>query len=116
MKVYAGIFCVALAIGIAIGYYLNNKPPEIRIVKETKTEYKYIKKVETCEEYKKAYESPIEITATTNKDWLNVVATDTYKQSEKGFKIGQKQNWNYLIYGGIALFVGGGATVWAIKR
>lgn len=98
------------------GIYYGQKPPEIKIIKETKTEYKYIKQATTCEEWKKAYESPIEITGTTKADWLNVKATDGYKQSEKGFKIGAKQNWNLVLCAGGIGIITGGLIIWRAKK
>ena len=73
----------------------------IRIVEETKTEYRYIKVASTCEDFKIAYESPIEISGTVNRDWLHVIASDGYKESEKGFRIGQNKNWNYVLCAGL---------------
>jgi hypothetical protein len=98
------------------GYMFGHKASEIRIIEKTKTEYKYIKTAQTCDDYKKAYESPIEIDGQVNKDWLNVIASDGYKESKKGFKIGAKQNWNFVLCAGMVGIIAGGVTIWAIKK
>ncbi len=98
------------------GYLLGRKAPEIRIIEKTKTEYKYIKTATTCEELKLAYESPIQIDGQVNKDWLNVIATDGYKESQRGFKIGAKQNWNYVLCAGGIGIITGGLIIWRAKK
>jgi len=110
------LFLCCLACFFFGGYVFSRKAQEIRIVEKTKTEYKYIRTATTCEDFQKAYNSPIEIEGAVNKDWLNVVASDGYKQSERGFKIASKQNWNYVLYAGAVGIIIGGATLWAIKK
>ena len=94
---------ILLIISFLSGFFYHQyKMPEKIVVKEvTKTEYKYIKTASTCEEWKAAYLSPIEITGETNKDWLNVTASDGYKQSQKGFRIGTNGKWDYVLYAGV---------------
>ena len=87
--------------GFLGAWHFIKKDKDIVIKEVTKTEYKYIKTASTCEEWKAAYLSQIEITGTVDKAWLNVTASDGYKQSQKGFRIGTSSNWNYVLYAGV---------------
>jgi len=100
--------------GIA-GYYLHSVIADPVYIKgKTVTRTKYIKVVSTREDYKKAYETPIEIHATTTNDWINITATDTYKQSEKGFQVGTAGNFRlYACIGAVGL--GAGMLIMAFR-
>jgi len=96
------------------------KEAEIEIVKETKTVVKYIKKPYTIEDYREAYESPINInTKMLNPEWLRITASDGWKQSEKEikfkYKLRETSNWKFYVGVGIGVAATGSA-IYFIKK
>ena len=106
------IAIIFTAIGSIITYkFMDSKFVEkkIYIKGETKTIYKAIKIPSGMAELTKAAESPIEIIGKINvNNILDVTASDGFKQSSKGFKLGSRGNWRlYLKVAGIVVLTGG---------
>lgn len=120
--IYTGKIVLLVAVGAGIGYtarpYIDDPivkikevlkwHTKVKVVKETKTRYKYItaNKPATFEEYKMAFDMPIQITGVMKNNWLNVTASDTYKQSDKGFKMQIAQKGNWKVYAGLGVGAG----------
>lgn len=110
---------LVLLIAFGAGYFTGSKKePAIKIVTETKTEYKTIKVPVTVSDLETAAKSPIEITGETRLNWLDVRATDGYKESNKSFKVGTSGDgqWNYAVYAGVGAAVGVGIGLYALLR
>jgi hypothetical protein len=81
----SGVILV-IGVGVLCDYFREKKEPEIRIVKETKTEFKYIQHPLTCEEYKICYESQLNILGGIEEgNVFHVSVFDFCKKAEKDF-------------------------------
>lgn len=105
MRVRIISYILVAIIFLILGSVLTYKFMDSRLVErkiyikgETKTITRYIKKANAYEELKKAYASAIQISGKMEVDNLFMVtATDGYKESKKGFKLGSKGNWKFYL-------------------
>ena len=95
----------AFAIGIIAGITLSLfRPTEPRIVRKTETVNRYVQSMPT--DYAgmvAAWNSPLAIEGTMSGAWLNVTATDGYKEARKGFEIAGAPTPRNVIIGGIGV-------------
>jgi hypothetical protein len=118
------VYCILLASAVGFWEYKARKyffEPEtvIKIVKESKPIYKYIKKPKTVKEYKDCCESQIEIETRMRHNIMYITARDNWKMTEKKLKLDykQKRNWKpVIVVSGIAFTVGAVVAGLAISR
>ena len=95
----------AFAIGIIAGITLSLfRPTEPRIVRKTETVNRYVQSMPV--DYAgmvAAWNSPLAIEGTMSGAWLNVTATDGYKEARKGFEIAGGSSPRNVIIGGIGV-------------
>jgi hypothetical protein len=103
MKITETVICIgALAISFLAGYWWKEPVEKIKIVKETKTEFKYIKIATTIEELQKCYDSKLDIFADVKQDnWIQITAKDMCKVATKSIHVvpESKRNCIYLSAG-----------------
>ena len=93
------IFIIWTAIALGVGYWYRSRNPEIKIVKETETRFKYIKKATTHDEYRQCYKYKLGISTTLLKNnWIQIVATDKCKKAEKMIQVIPKIKRNYVYF------------------
>lgn len=101
-------FILGLALMYLIRPVIWPPPVEIKILKETvyKTRWK-VKKEISIEKANQCVFSPIEITAKTKDDTMQVTAKDECKEAKKDFKIGKEESYlDKALLGAGALGVG----------
>ena len=71
-----------------------------RIIRETETVTKYVKEQPTdMSGFIAAWNSPLNITGVMRNDWIDVTATDGYKQADKSFQISVPDYKNMILAG-----------------
>ena len=93
-KFIIGFSCIL--IGFCLGFFLKSK--DVKIVKETKTEFKYLKTPTTCEGFKECYDSKLGIEVKERGQWIDIVASDSCKEAKKSILVRPVQNRNLIFY------------------
>jgi len=89
---------------ITVGYFISPEKEKIKIVEQTKTEFKYIKTATTLPELQQCYDNPLGIKATVENDfWVKIVASDDCKIATKSVKIKSPVRYNNIIYFNIGI-------------
>jgi hypothetical protein len=109
------VYCILLAsvMGFweykARKYFFKPPPTQIKIVKESKPVYKYIKVPVTNQDYKDCCESKIDIETQMQNNMMYIIARDNWKQTEKRVVLEHKtkRNWPLrFVVGGTVFTVG----------
>jgi hypothetical protein len=90
------LICVFIA-----GRFSKRPVEKIKIVKQTKTEFKYIKQASTKEELKACYDSKLGITVKERDgNWIDIEARDKCKLAKKSIMVSPviKNNYAYINY------------------
>ena len=108
-----GLILLVLA-GIGV-YHLTATPAKLAIIEETKTATRYNRQVSGNSELLEAYQSPIGITGRMRDDWIDVTATDGYKQADKSFRVGLPDpGYRNMVIGGLSYRVPSGPGAWCM--
>lgn len=84
---------------IIIGYFSNQKTPEIKIIKETETKFKYIKIVKDQVGLKRCYDSRLDIVVLMQEDnWMEIKAHDKCKEVSKQIKMSVDYYKNTILF------------------
>lgn len=97
-KITKTIICIIIFIAAFLAGYFSKEPVEkIKIVEQTKTEFKYIKEAKTPEDFKNSHYSKLEIfTKVKNNNWIEIIAKDRYKQAKKSIRIAPVIKKNFI--------------------
>ena len=101
MKRIIAAFTIGLVAGVLLSSFIRHDPVKPQIISETRTEFRYLHEQPT--DYTgllAAWNSPLDITGAMSGAWLNVTATDGYKEARKGFEIAIPEPHN-MITGGL---------------